>query len=140
VTATAHAAAVMNLLYAIGPPLTVFPKANGGATTVPNGQAPPYVTVHITVDRPTDERLNMASARMRLRIYCHCSGANDTAALAVSDMVAGALLDARPVVVGRVAYPIRFSVDQPPRPDESTGTTVSTLTDVYTWQTDPGTP
>lgn len=134
-----HADAVLALLRA-GSGLTVYPKATGGPTNVPNGAVPPYVSVHVAATRPTDGRMPMHSTRMYVRIYCHCTGTNDIGARAVSDHVARLILGVRPVVAGRVSYPIRHETEQPPRPDESTDQLVTTLTEVYGWQTDPGTP
>src|SRR5690606_1486196 len=101
-----HADAVLALLRADAS-LTVYPPAAGGPSTVPIGATPPYVSVHMVPDRINGGRLDTRSTRLRLRIYCHCVGANDIAARAVSDRVADALLDVRPDIPGRSVYPIR---------------------------------
>jgi len=129
--------AVLALLRAIDG-LTVYPAAGGGATVVPTGAQPPYVSVHLVADRPLGGRLTHRSSRMRTRIYCHCVGADDIAARAVSDLVAGALLDVRPDIAGRACAPIRSEPGRDPRPDESTGESVVTITDVYRLESDPG--
>lgn len=133
-----HAEAVLALLYD-QPDLTVYPAEAGGPELVPRGAQPPYVSVHIDADRPLGGRLTMRSTRMRVRIYCHCVGANDMAARAVDDLVAAALLDVRPVIAGRTVYPIRSEVGRDPRADDSTGATVVTITSTYRLETDPGT-
>lgn len=133
-----HADGVLDLLYSIGPTLTVYPEATGGATTVPNGAEPPFVSVHLAADRPIGHSLSHRSTRMRARIYVHCVGADDIAARAVSDLVAGALLDQRPDIPGRTVFPIRHETDRPPREDESTGDLLVTLTEVYRLETLPG--
>lgn len=132
-----HATAVIDLLRA-QPDLTVYPRAEGGTTTVPNGAAPPYVVVDFYTSRDLDGRMSMASTHMLLRIYAQCIGANRIAANAVSDLVAAALLDVRPTIAGRRCYPIRQDVGSPARPDDSLGETVVTLTEVYRLESDPG--
>lgn len=129
-----HANALLALLRA-DPGLTVYPKVNGAAGSgtglVPAGSTPPYVAVHVTTDRPLGETLDMRSIRVVVRAYCHCVGANPTAARAVADRVAAALLDVKPAVTGRTVWPIRHDASQPPRNDESTGALVVDLVDVY---------
>ena len=132
-----HATAVLELLRG-EPLLTVYPAEGGGPTTVPNGAEPPYVSVHMTADRPLGGRLDHRSTRFRMRIYCHCVGADDIAARAVSDLVAGALLDVKPDVPGRHCYPIRSESGRDPREDESTGYLVATISDAYRLESEPG--
>jgi hypothetical protein len=131
--------AVLDLLYAIGPTLSVYPAAGGGAVTVPNGTPPPYATVHFAVGRPLGGRLPARSTRQLTRIYVHCVGGDDIAARAVSVLVAGALLDVKPAITGRTCFPIRHESHQPPREDESTGVLTVTLTEVYRLESLPGT-
>ena len=109
-----HADAALALLRIV-PGLTVYPAEDGGPNVIPNGAIPPYVSVHLAADRPLGSRLTMRSTRMRVRIYCHCVGTDDISARAVSDMVADALLDVRPVIVGRSVYPIRNETGRDPR-------------------------
>jgi len=132
-----HADAVLALLRA-QPDLTVYPPEGGGPNTVPNGALPPYVSVHIASDRPLGARLTMRSTRMRIRIYCHCVGADDIGARAVSDLVADVLLDAKVIIAGRSCYPIRSETGRDPREDESTGQSFVTITDTYRLESDPG--
>ena len=133
----AHADAVLALLYAV-PNLTVYPAQDNGPRVAPNGATPPYVTVHFAAQRPKDGRQTMRSTSMRVRIYAHCSGATDDSARIVADLVAGALLDSRPSIDGRSSCLISHETNQPPRPDESTGRLVSTLTEVYMFQSEAG--
>jgi len=133
-----HADAVLTLLYA-DPDLTVFPAANGGPNVVPNGQLPPYVSVHFVAARPL-RRLSMRSVGFLLRAHIHCVGASDLAARLVSDLVASALIDARPNVPGRACSPIQMDSEnqRPPAVDQSTGFTTVTITDVYRIYSEPG--
>lgn len=144
-----HANAVFGLLRADTgpPPLVVYPAESGqpGSAdgTVPDGAEPPYVAVHIHRERPYEgngaagDGLNGATQRVVLYAYCHCVGADEIGARAVAQRVEAALLDARPTVAGRTVHPIRYDSGQPPRSDESTGTLVSELTDVYRLETLP---
>lgn len=131
-----HAAAVLALLYA-EPDLTVYPTQDGSAQVVPNGAAPPYVSVHLSAIRGLGGRLDHRSTRIAVRIYCHCAGANDEAARKVSDLVAATLLDQRPVIAGRSVYPIRNEVSLPPDTNDSAGRTVVTITDTYRLESQP---
>lgn len=144
-TVQAHADAILGLLRADAG-LTVYPVESGAAGSaegiVPQGATPPYVAVHLYLERPLGEgsggeALNGATTRAVMRAYCHCVGATDIAARAVSQRVATRLLDARPVVTGRKVFPIRYDFGQPARNDESTGTLVSELTDVYRLESIP---
>jgi len=132
-----HADAVMALLYAT-PDLTVYPAEDGGPTTVPANAPPNYLSVHMVADKSLGGRLAHRSTRMRMRIYCHCVGQDDLAARAVSDLASGALLDVKPVIDGRVCYPIRSEVGSDPRDNEATGATTVTITDTYRLESDAG--
>jgi hypothetical protein len=134
-----HADAIMDALRA-ETRLTVYPAETGGATMVPNGAEPPYVSVHIAGDYPLGGRMSHLSTRTRVRAYCHCVGADDTAARAVHDLVRGALLDLRVTIPGRACYPIRYETgrDHDPRATETTGVTVVTITDCYRLESEPG--
>lgn len=133
-----HADAVLDLLYASD--LTVYPAETGGSTTVPDGAQPPFVSVHMAVDRPLGGRLTTRSTRLRMRIYAHCVGEDDIQARGVSDLVAEALLDKRPAIAGRSVFPIRHEGDRerPPREDESIGELTVTLTELYRIESLPG--
>lgn len=132
-----HADAVLALLRA-QPSLSVYPIPEGGIKTVPPGTQPPYVAVHFASARSQAGMLHMRSIRMVVRTYCHCVGATDIGARAVSDLVAAALLDVVPVIDGRNCAPIRHDTAPDPRVDESTGLLVATLTDVYRLESLPG--
>lgn len=127
--------------------LVVYPVANAapgsGTSTIPDGAAPPYVSVHVTFGRglgpdPVNPTLDMRSGRALARAYCHCVGGDDIAARAVAQRVQAALLDVRPTIAGRTCYPIRFDAFEPPRPDESTGQLISDLVVVYRLESVPG--
>lgn len=118
--------------------LIVYPDQGGGPNIVPVGALPPYVSAHFAADRPLGSRLDMRSTRMRVRIYCHCVGADDIGARAVSDLVADALLDAKVIISGRSCYPIRSETGRDPREDESTGRSFVTITDTYRLESEPG--
>lgn len=133
----AHADAWLALLRAVAD-LTVYPPPDG-AVQVPDGALPPYVSVYITTRFDLGPSLAMTSARAVSTLTAHCVGGNAIAARAVAQMVSGALLDVVPVIAGRTCWPIRQDpVDQPPRPDESTGRLVMDLVQQYRLQTDPG--
>jgi hypothetical protein len=132
-----HADAFLALIDA-EPLLTWYPAESSGANTLPNGAAPPFLTVHFVVDRPLGGRLTTRSTRMRMRAHCHCVGADDIAARAVSDLLAGAVLDRVPLITGRTCFPIRHETSHPPREDESTGALTATLTEIYRLESLPG--
>jgi len=139
-TLETHAAAALDLLRdALAlTSVDVYPVEGGGLQVVPNGTAPPYVAVHFDADRPIGGRLHHRSTRFRMRMYANCVGLNDAAARQVSDLVAAAWLDVKPVVAGRACYPIRSETGRDPRLDESTGATVVTISDAYRLESDPG--
>jgi hypothetical protein len=118
--------------------LVVYPAESGGPTIVPPGALPPYVSVHFVADTPLGGQLDHRSTRMRVRAYAHCVGANDIAARAVSDRVRTAWLDVRPVIDGRVVYPIRNEVGRDPTANEATGAGTVVITDTYRLETTPG--
>lgn len=118
--------------------LTVYEVRDGGEQQVPNDAAPPYVAVHYTAQRALGPTLDATSNRMVLRIITHSVGATEAAAREVSDIVAGALLNARPYVDGRSVAPIRQDVAQDPRSDETTGVSVITITEAWRLETLPG--
>lgn len=132
-----HADAVLALLRADSS-LTVYPASGGGPSTVPVGTTPPYVSVHLVADRPSGGRLDTRSTRIRVRIYCHCVGANDIAARAISDRVSTALLDVRPDIAGRSVYPIRHEQSREADSTEPVAQTTVTITDVYRLESEPG--
>jgi hypothetical protein len=98
---------------------------------------PPYTVVYFTVQTPTGEQAPDAvdlignSDVINLSIYVHNVGGSAQAARNVSWKVRAALLNVKPVVAGRVCHPIRQVDDAPPVKDESTGTLIMDLADVY---------
>lgn len=132
-----HAEAMLNLLRADSN-LVVFPEEDGGPELVPPGTQPPYVSVHFSRDQSLGGRMSHRSTRMRLRAYAHCVGATEAAAQVIADRVSDAWLDVIPFVDGRVCYPIRSDPGAEPNPDESTGSLVVTLTEVYRLESDLG--
>lgn len=139
-TIQAHVNAVLALLDAdnTAPPLVVL----DGVVTA--GIAPPYVLVYVTVGTPDGEMtpdkvsLTLDSDVIDLRAYCHCVGGNAAASRAVATRVRTALLNITPTVTGRSCFPIRWREGQPPQRDETTGTTVMDLVDVYGFTSVPG--
>lgn len=132
-----HAAVVLALLRAAPPTSRPLAVHDG---SVPSGAAPPYVVVYVADDDPelADSRpLTGASQRYVLWAYCHCVGADQAAARAVSNRVRAALLDAAPAVAGRVCQPIRRVEGQPTQRDESTGVLVQDKVDVYRLESVP---
>lgn len=103
---------------------------------VPDGIEPPYVQVYFTAGQRIGDELTMRSTARRLRVYCHCVGHTAATARVVAGRVQAALLDAVPVIPGRVVAPIRSeAANQPPRRDESTGRLVMDLVEVYVLDT-----
>ena len=104
---------------------------------VPPDTAPPYTVVYFTITTPGGEVAPDAvdlvgnSDVIVLNIYTHNVGGNAQAARAVGWKVRAALLNIKPVVAGRVCHPIRQVDDAPPVKDESTGTLIMDLADVY---------
>ncbi|PZF98259.1 DUF3168 domain-containing protein [Micromonospora deserti] len=133
----AHADAILARLRATAN-LTVYPEPDSPAQ-VPAGAEPPYVSVHITTRYDLGPSLAMESGRAVTTVTCHCVGGNAIAARAVAQLVSGALLDFVPTIAGRTCWPIRQDpVDNPPRPDESTGQLVMDLVAQYRLETLPG--
>lgn len=133
-----HADAFLALLRAVNE-LTVYPEVGGPDKFVPADAAPPFVAVRIMAERAPGTSMTMQSSRMRMLAYTYCVGANSQAAREVSDLVAATVLDVVPVVAGRVCFPIRHDVaGREPLDDESIGTLVSTIVDVYRLESLPG--
>ncbi len=133
----AHADAFLNLL-----------RADNQLTThdgaVSKGALPPYVLVYLTFWTPDGELapdavpLTFDSDVLEVRGYCHCVGANGTAARAVAQRVRAALLNRRPAIPGRDCAPIRWRDGNPAQRDESTGVLVMDQVDVYGFTSVPG--
>jgi hypothetical protein len=139
VTIQEHAAVVLARLDAT-PNLTV---CDG---TVPRGVVAPYVLVRFLVQTPDGlaapgvAPFTGDSDVIDLRIYCHCVGAGQNSARNardVQDLVRGALNNYRPVLSGRVPFPIRWHEASPPDRNEQAITASSENVDVYRWLTSP---
>lgn len=131
-----HADAMLALLRA--EVATVYPAASGGPATVPNGAAPPYVSVHFVSEHLDNNNLTTLSTRTRTRAYAHCVGANDIAARAMAAKVRDAWLDVVPVITGRSVYPIRHEQTREAQPTEPIAATTVTITVVYRLEDQPG--
>lgn len=135
-SAQSDADAMLTLLRAR--PVTVYPPAGGGPSTVPPEATPPYVSVHFVTDNIPGGRNDLRSTRTRTRAYAHCVGANDIAARAMLDQVQAAWLDVRPEISGRRCDPIRHEATREAQPTEPVAQTTVTLTAVYRLETGPG--
>lgn len=133
----AHVDAGMALLRA-DTALTVYPDAEGN---VPTLLAAPYVLVYAAIERPAGAdgcALDGLSSRWDVRWYTHSVGATEYAAVAVAMRVRAALLDVRPTITGRMCGLIRQEAAQPATKDESTGTPIWDVTQVWVLSTLPG--
>lgn len=128
-----HAAAFLALLDADNtpPPLVVLDGR------VPTGTRPPYALVYFGVETPdggqapADVSLDADSDVIVMRGYVHAVGVDAAAARSVAGRCRALLLNATPVIAGRVVYPIRHDAGQPASRDESTGVLVMDAVDVY---------
>ncbi|GIG63611.1 hypothetical protein Lfu02_79830 [Longispora fulva] len=125
-----HAAAVLALLRAV-PGLVVHDGQ------VPPGAVPPYVVVYLVGASTGPTTLAGRAEHATTRAYCHAVGANAAAARIVADRVAGALLNARPVIPGCSAGLIRHEQSLPPQRDESTGVLLMDAVAVYRFDSHP---
>lgn len=119
-------------------PITVYPAATGGPSTVPPKATPPYVSVHFVTQHGDGGRLDTKSTRTLTRAYAHCVGADDIAARAMLDQVQAAWLDVVPTVVGRTCYPIRHEQTRDADTTEPVAQTTVTITAVYRLESSPG--
>ncbi len=99
---------------------------------------PPYSVVYFTIVTPDGERAPDAvslagdSDVIILKIYVHNVGGSAQAARNVGWKVRAALLNVKPVIAGRVCGKIGQEPDEvAPIKDESTGTLIMDLADVY---------
>lgn len=113
-------------------------KADAGLTVydgqIPDGTQPPYVRVYAHIEWPDGapgDSLDGLSRSPVVRWYCHCIGANDTAARAVAQRVRTQLLNQRPVIPGLNLGLIKQEFASVPTPDESTGPLVMDAIVVY---------
>lgn len=114
---------------------------------VPQGAVPPYVLVYFLIQTPDGlaapdkVRLSGDSDVIELWIYAHCVGGGPNAASnsrAVAGRVRKQLLNVRPVIAGRLCFPVRWREGQPPqRNEEIPGQVVTDLVDVYGLTTTP---
>lgn len=135
-TIQAHADAILALLRAAV--TNVYPTETGTPGSdeqVPATAVPPYVSVHFHREFAEPQSMDGLTTRVVMRVACHCVGADEVGARAVSQKVADALLDVTPVVAGRTCFPIRHEQSVPPRIDETAGLVVD-LTEWYRLETD----
>lgn len=106
---------------------------------VPDGATPPYVLVYIADADPqgVSSPLTGESKRHVTRAYCHSVGGNHIASRAVAQRVRTALLDVTPTVAGRTCWPIRREEGQPAERDETTGTPLIDMVDIYRLESVP---
>ena len=133
----AHADAALDILEALSPALTVY---RGKLPPNIANLNPPWVLVYTSVEFPGgdgDNGLNQASLTCITSWYCYASGTTDTACLAVTGRVRGALVDVRPAITGRVCGRIEQTASEPARPHELTGTSVLTALSIYELRTRP---
>lgn len=138
----------MNILQAHSAWVLATLRADGVLTVlhakVPTGQALPYVVVHFRmrtptgVEEPDKVALEATSNVLNTSTYCHSVGATADASLAVAGRVRAALLGVIPTVAGRVCFPVVHEESLPIDPDETTGTDVYDLADVYRFTSLPG--
>lgn len=131
----AHADAGLDLLDATG--LTVYRgKLPPNITTL----SPPWALVYTAVDFPGDDAdngLDQASLTCVTTWYVYGSGTTDSACLAVTGRVRGALVDVVPTITGRVCDRIEQTASEPARPHELTGNSVLTALSIYELRTRP---
>lgn len=134
-----HVDAGLGLLRAVSG-LTVYPDAEGNVPAL-SARADRYVYVYPHIERPEEadgNALDGLSVRWVVRWYCHCIGTNAYSATAVAMLVDRALLNQRPAITGRAVGIIRMEAGNPANRDETTGTTVFDLLNVYKLETQPG--
>lgn len=125
-----HVDAGLNLLRADAG-LVVYPDVEGNTPLTPT---PPYVRVYPVIESPIDSPNNAVdgrSANWVTRWYCHCVGANEYAAVAVSMRVRAALLDKAVTIAGRSCGLIRREAAIPPQRDDTTGHPIFDAVAVY---------
>lgn len=107
----AHVDAVLALVDAV-PNVTVYDGQ------VPNDPALPYVVIRTDTGRRERSALPASSDRLTVRIWATSVGETRASAQWVSEKVTTALLDVRPTVTGRTAFPITSVNSQPAREDD----------------------
>lgn len=129
-----HATAILDLLEA-DPNLVVY---DGKVPDKPNPVAAQYVLVYLTTTTAKVSSQKGMQDWSTTRAYCHCVGADATAARAISGRVANLLLNVTPTITGRVCWPIRDDDSgSPPDRDETTGVLVMDQVDVYRLESVP---
>lgn len=123
-----HATAVLDLLRA-DTLLTVYDGVVG--TDPPSA----YVCVYFARYDDITDQLTMPSDSVVLRVYTHSVAETSMGARIVAGRVRAALMDVRPVVPGRITWPIRHEATVPPMRDESLGVAVIDMTDTYVLRT-----
>lgn len=138
VAEAAHAQAGLDLL-AANANLTVYA---GKLPAAVEQLALPWVLVIPVVewlprDEDGDGGLDGLAATCLTTWYCHCAGATSEAALVVSGQVRSSLLNARPVVAGRVVNLVEQVSVSTVGPDEALGPALFELLAVFEMQTRP---
>ena len=77
----------------------------------------PYVVVYAPVGKSTLNNLTGNSGALEALIQTTCVGDTAESCRIVSRRVKADLLDIRPVIVGRVSFPIRHADSRPPQVD-----------------------
>lgn len=137
----AHADAVLGLLLVgLDPHISVF---DGKVPDpMPDVAANPWVLVYFSAGWPLDgvaNSLDGTAVTYRQRVFVHSTGASAAAARAVAGQARAALLNVRPAISGRTAWPIRWADGgNPPDLDETLGFPVMDQVDVYELTTAPG--
>jgi hypothetical protein len=137
----AHADAVLGLLTRRAGPVPIAVYDGQVPNPYPDPAAHPWALVYFAPGWPIDGAANSLDGNAVTyvqRIYVHSTGASAAAARAVGGQVRAALLNIRPAVSGRIAWPIRRVDGNPPDRDETLGFLVMDQVDVYELKTAPG--
>jgi hypothetical protein len=110
VTQRAHVVAFVSMLEDAD--LTVFVSVS------PNNTAPPYVVVHPAMPQPTGQTLCGTSSRRSHDLQTTSVGVTTEQAQAVAEDVSDAVLEKRPVIVGRECGPVSKEYTQTARRDD----------------------
>lgn len=138
----AHAKAVLDLLDADNDPPALVVLSGVVPKTTP-ATTPPYVLVYFRLWTPAGREvpeavsLELTSDVLDTWAYCHNVGGNPNTAMAVAGRTRAALLGVTPAIAGRLCYPITHDDSQPVNRDESAGTAVFDLVDVYAFRSIP---
>ncbi len=104
---------------------------------VPDGTEPPYVKVYVHIRYQGGEDLPNTSKRAVCRFITHSVGSTVESSLIVAGNVREAWMDVKPLVLGRICWPIRDEQSIPPDSDESTGVLVMDTINVWRLESVP---